>query len=467
MIPILSLLSLFALSTTGTFGAPTEAATIAGQCQSIPLLRRNPSPYDIGRLGALAKRQRDNVILKYGGQTKQRRSTGYNSIVDQQFDSSYYGTLAIGTPAESFDVILDTGSSDLWVTGSSCGTACGTSATLNPSSSSTFQNLTTPFSIKYGSGNAEGYLGQDVVQMAGFSVSNQSFAVVDLVSDGLLTSPMSGLLGLAWSSLAKSQQTPFWQTLAASNAWDSPLFAVQLTRYSNASNAKTPEPGGVLNMGTCYTNSSLYTGSIEYIDIPGTPSYWYLPLDSLTVQGNSITITSGTTAAIDTGTTNIGGPASSIQAIYANIPDSQPATGEWEGYYTYPCSTTVNVELSFGESTWSISPADFAFSRITSTSTECLGAFFELTTDTDPAWIIGDAFLKNVYSVFRYNPASVGFANLSSVAIAENGVGGTVPSATIGAVSATVVSTSTAPRSYALSTSLSALFLTFSAIILL
>jgi len=79
MIPILSLLSLFALSTTGTFGAPTEAATIAGQ--SIPLLRRNPSPYDIGRLGALAKRQRDNVILKYGGQTKQRRSTGYNSYV--------------------------------------------------------------------------------------------------------------------------------------------------------------------------------------------------------------------------------------------------------------------------------------------------------------------------------------------------------------------------------------------------
>ncbi|OJA16944.1 hypothetical protein AZE42_12289 [Rhizopogon vesiculosus] len=248
MILTLSLLSLFALSTTGTFGAPTEAATVARQ--SIPLLRRNPSPYDIGRLGALAKNQRDNVILKYGGQTKQRRSTGYNSIVDQQYDSSYYGTLAIGTPAESFDVILDTGSSDLWVTGS-CGTACGTSATLNPSSSSTFQNLSTPFSIKYGSGNAEGYLGQDVVQMAGFSVSNQGFAVVDSVSEDLLTSPVSGLLGLAWSSLAKSQQTPFWQTLAATNVWDSPLFAVQLTRYTNASNAEMLEPGGVLNMGTC------------------------------------------------------------------------------------------------------------------------------------------------------------------------------------------------------------------------
>lgn len=102
-----------------------------------------------------------------------------------------------------------------------------------------------------------------------------------------------------------------------------------------------------------YTNSSLYSGSIDYINIPGTPSYWYLPLDcmslliprteqfahsfhvALTVQGSSITIASGTTAAIDTGTTNIGGPATSIAAIYAQIPNSNLLTGQWEGYYSF------------------------------------------------------------------------------------------------------------------------------------
>jgi cathepsin D len=106
-----------------------------------------------------------------------------------------------------------------------------------------------------------------------------------------------------------------------------------------------------------YTNSSLYTGSIDYIDIPGTPSYWYIPLTckrfansykksahyfnpAMTVQGNSISIDSGTTAAIDTGTTNIAGPASSIQAIYAQIPNSQPATGEWAGYYSFRKQTS-------------------------------------------------------------------------------------------------------------------------------
>lgn len=462
MIPLIFLASLLALP-TDTFGAPTNVVPVSGQ--SISLLRRNPSPRDATQRGALAKRQRDNLIAKYGGATTQKRSTGYNSIVNQDYDSSYYGSLAIGTPAVSFDVILDTGSSDLWVAGSSCGTSCGSVATYNPSSSSTFQNLSTPFDINYGSGSAEGYVAQDTVQMAGFSVSSQGFAVVDVVSTGLLTSPVSGLLGLAWQPLATSGQMPLWQTLASSGSWDSALFAVQLTRYTNDSSAQTLEPGGVLNMG--YTNSSLYTGSIDYIDIPGTDTYWYLPLTSITVQGTNITIDSGTTVAIDTGTTNIGGPASSIAAIYAQISGSQPATGEWEGYYTFPCSTTVNVEVSFGGATWSISSADIAFDQLS--STECLGAFFETTSGTGtPSWIFGDAFLKNVYSVFRYNPPSIGFASLSSVAIAENGAGGTVPSATIGTVSAAVTNTSDAPRGHALSASLSALlFLAFSAVFLL
>jgi hypothetical protein len=55
-------------------------------------------------------------------------------------------------------------------------------------------------------------------------------AVVDEVSANMLTSPVSGLLGLGWQSLASSGQMPLWQTLASGNAWSSALFAVQFTR---------------------------------------------------------------------------------------------------------------------------------------------------------------------------------------------------------------------------------------------
>ncbi|KAJ7144287.1 hypothetical protein C8R44DRAFT_973870 [Mycena epipterygia] len=139
------------------------------------------------------------------------------------------------------------------------------------------------------------------------------------------------------------------------------------------------EAGGSFTMG--FVNSTLYTGDIDYIDMPtSTNTYWILAITAITVQGNSIPIDSGTqsNAAIDTG-------------------------------------TTLEIQRSG----------------------RCLGSFLTLSTgDSAPSWIVGDTFLKNVYSVFRYNPASVGFASLSDYSLSLNGnIDLGAPSATIGSVS--------------------------------
>ncbi|KIM57203.1 hypothetical protein SCLCIDRAFT_1219652 [Scleroderma citrinum Foug A] len=438
----LTLLSL----TPHVFGAPAADSSIPLIGSAIPLTRRTPSlTPDVDQRGLVAKSQRDAVIARYfGGEPVRQRSNGSNSIINQLSDSDYYGTLAIGTPPVSFNVLLDTGSADLWVLGTTCGSMCDGFAMYDPSTSSTFQNTSRPFDIQYGQGEAAGYVATETVQMAGFPVASQGISVIDAVSTGFLTAPVSGLLGLAWETIATSQRMPFWQTLAASGAWDSPLFAVQLTRYTNTTNSQALEPGGVLNLG--YTNSSLYTGSIEYSDIPGEPSFWYIPLASVNVQGKSIPLGNSAYAAIDTGTSNIAAPASAIQTIYSQIPGSKPATGTWAGYYQYPCSTTVNVTFSFGQSTWTMSPADFSFYQLP--GSQCIGAFFESTSGGNingVSWIIGDAFLKNVYTVFRYNPAAVGFAALSDVATSQNGLNDApLPSPTVGSSAAAVTSVNAA-----------------------
>jgi cathepsin D len=124
-------------------------------------------------------------------------------------------------------------------------------------------------------------------------------------------------------------------------------------------------------------------------------------LQALSVQGSSISIPSGSSSysAIDTGTTLVGGPSSVIQNIFAQIPGSQPGTGNWQGYWTYPCTTAVNVAISFGGPSWSISPADFQLTKIS--SSQCVGAFFELNTSgSAPNWIIGDTFLVSIAPLF-------------------------------------------------------------------
>ncbi|SRR6266403_1455075 len=90
---------------------------------------------------------------------------------------SYYGSIAVGTPPVAYDVVLDTGSADLWLVNSQCTKNCNGLPSYNPSSSSTFANASKAFSITYGSGQAGGYLAKDVVQMAGFQVRNQSLGM--------------------------------------------------------------------------------------------------------------------------------------------------------------------------------------------------------------------------------------------------------------------------------------------------
>jgi len=431
---LLLLLIQLAPSVLSAPNPPSHPRALSSGPISVNLLRKRhgpPNQDSVVDWGVWAKNQRKILQNKYNKDLNSKRSSGENLLANQNADSSYYGTVAIGTPAVSYNVVMDTGSSDLWVTSSKCEGNCDGVNTFSSSQSTSFTNLSTPFEIKYGSGSAQGSLGKDVVQMAGFSVPNQVFALCDVVSSDLLQSPVSGLIGLAWQSIASSGAEPLWQTLASSGAWDEPVMAFQITRFTNISQVRTLEPGGTFTMGTL--NSSLYTGDIDYVNLPSDGvNYWTLPLTTLTVQGNSITLPSGkdSYAAIDTGTTLIGGPQDTIAAIYASIPGSEPASGDYEGYYSYPCDTNVNVTMSFGGRSWSVSSADFVMTKVSGNT--CIGGFF--ATESTPAWIVGDTFLKNVYSVFRYNPPSVGFADLSETALAMNAPGGTVPTATIGSV---------------------------------
>jgi len=433
----LGLLALLSLAFE-VLGVPQPVFPAVGQ--SIELKRWSQSVRSESQWSQWAKGQRNAVIAKYGLQGHEKRATGENLVVNQGYDASFYGTLAIGTPPYPFDVILDTGSSDLWVASSSCDSTCAGSGNFDPAKSSTFKSLNHAFNISYVSGEAAGTLVQDVVQMAGFTVLTQEFGSVTSTSHGLLESPVTGLIGLAWRSLSSSGAMPFWQALSSGGSLDSPLMAFQLTRYINSSHVGNLQPGGSLTMG--YVNESLYTGSIDYRNIPTSqPSYWIQQITSLTVQGHSISLPNGSAsyASIDTGTTLVAGPASSIAAIYAQIPDSSPGTGNWEGFYSYPCSHEVNVEISFGGPSWTISPVDFQFQSIRNSSDRCYGAFYAIPTSSGlPQWIIGDTFLKNVYSVFRYNPPSVGFAALSGTALAMNGIDATLPTTTLGVSDASV-----------------------------
>ncbi|KZO92844.1 acid protease [Calocera viscosa TUFC12733] len=395
----------------------------------VPLSHIHSSRYsdDPASQAAWARSAGERLVSKYrtpSPRALSKRLTSNISLVNANHDGSYSGLLGLGTPPTPLNVLLDTGSADFWVASTGCAAAqsgCGGLPLWDPRTSETYENASVRFEVGYGSGRASGVLGWDTVQLGAFEVVHQPVALCDHVSPGLLTSPVSGLMGLGFQQLSASGATPLWENLVQAGLWSAPLMTFFLTRFLNSSALGTQQPGGSFTMG--YVDTSLYTGTIDYAPIPaGRAGYWLLELSSVAVRSSSIPLSASSSqnaAVIDTGTTLLLAPSSAIQAIFSLIPGSQPATGDYAGYYQYPCSSNTTLTLSFSGASrgWTISAADFQLLKLPNTQDTCIAALYESNLGNNaPQWVVGDTFLKNVYSVFRYDPPSVGFASLSSEA---------------------------------------------------
>lgn len=118
--------------------------------------------------------------------------------------------VSVGTPAQNFNVVPDTGSSNLWIYASNCRSVpCLTHATYNSAKSSTFTADGQDFIIEYGSGGVNGYVANDVAQL-GDVKSTMSFGEVKSVSGATFyVSQMDGILGLAYDSISVDKLPTF------------------------------------------------------------------------------------------------------------------------------------------------------------------------------------------------------------------------------------------------------------------
>lgn len=100
-------------------------------------------------------------------------------------ETLYFCNVTLGTPAQTLRLTLDTGSSDLWCNAANstlCSghlmNPCGTSGTYDANSSSTYQFLSSDFSITYADGStASGDYVTDVLSIGGASLKSFQFGV--------------------------------------------------------------------------------------------------------------------------------------------------------------------------------------------------------------------------------------------------------------------------------------------------
>ncbi|KAH9017309.1 acid protease [Lactarius pseudohatsudake] len=421
---------LFALS----FFGPLSLAVVPPRRDPlhIPVTRRNHArrgeEADTAHYSAVLAGLRHKYNYDSPGASRRAQTTDIG-ITNQGADVSYFAQVNVGTPAQSFNLVLDTGSSDLWFATNVCASCPSGTPEFDPSKSTSLQTGTDRISLRYGSGSAAGIISRDTITMGPFTVDQQIFVAVTDITSGLIQGALAGIMGLAFQGIASSNALPFWQALVNNNLFTSPEFSFFITRFVDDSSAQDEEPGGVLTLGG--TNTTLYQGDIDFRSFTSPikgGSFWLQTVTGITVNGKSVSLPSGdlAVAAIDTGTTLIGGPTAAVNAVWAAVPGSEALNGNLAGFFAFPCNTNLAISMSFGGPSWPISLADMNLGTVG--NGRCLGAIFDITQGTNvtpgegnPAWIIGDTFLKNVYSVFRASPPAVGFAQLSNAAGGSSG----------------------------------------------
>jgi len=137
--------------------------------------------------------------------------TKENEIVKDYANAQYYAEVQIGTPSQTFQVIYDTGSSNLWVPEKGC-IHCGYKILhggknkYDADKSKSFVSDGSPFAIQYGSGAVSGTFQQETVTLAnGIHVENQKFASIhDAGGMGIAYAfgMFDGILGLGFDSIS-------------------------------------------------------------------------------------------------------------------------------------------------------------------------------------------------------------------------------------------------------------------------
>ncbi|KAH8921407.1 acid protease [Atractiella rhizophila] len=431
---ISSSLSLALLASEGVQAHPDVAAM---QGRAIQLDKRfNFEPIrDIFGLFKLptARHHIDFVKNKFiGGIDNYHRNTGKHSILeasshkkllakrqkepltDFNNDVLWAGTISIGTPAQKFLIDFDTGSSDLWVAHTNCTTGgCANThiKKYNPAKSSTSSKKSGTFEIEYGDhSSSKGPIFTDTVSVAGIKVTKQYLSAVTTESASFVDDPQDGILGLAFESISSLGQRPYFESAIAQKSVKTKQFSFALKHT-----------GSELYIGG--TNKNLYTGAIHWTDVV-EESYWVIKHKikvANKVVFRNVRFDSFSTFAlsfVDWATSYRGfGNDSRHCPSCVRHQDLQPActastcgSGS-DGFYIYPCASKPKVSVSAGGTTWAISNDNFNLGVLQTGSTYCVGGIVGQDVGLN-AVILGDVFMKNVYSVFDVANSRVGFAQL-------------------------------------------------------
>ncbi|GLI82031.1 hypothetical protein PoHVEF18_010431 [Penicillium ochrochloron] len=348
---------------------------------------------------------------------RMKRSSTVSQALDNE-ETLYFSNVTLGTPAQSLRLVLDTGSSDLWVNTPNSTLCkkktapCSDSGTYDSSSSSSYAFVNNDFNITYADGSgASGEYASETVTIGSATLKEFQFGL------GYYSSSGEGVLGIGYpanevqvgvsggSSYANLPKAMVNKGLIKSNAY---------SLWLNDLDAST---GSILFGGV---NTKKYHGTLETLPIQkagGVYSEFVIALTSV-VLSNSSGTTNYTSKALpaavllDSGSSLTYLPDVIVEGLFNDLEVSYDSSS---GVGFMPCkssSNNVNISYTFSSPTINVALSELLLD---------IGDYFYDNGDRACAFgivpagesmsVLGDTFLRSAYVVYDLANNEISLAN--------------------------------------------------------
>ncbi|NXB72271.1 RENI protein, partial [Donacobius atricapilla] len=341
-----------------------------------------------------------------------------------------YLDISIGTPAQTFKVVFDTGSANLWVPSYKCSplySACVSHSRYDASKSRTYIANGTGFAIRYGTGSVKGVLSQDIVMVSDIPIVQVFAEATALPAFPFIFARFDGVLGMGYPSQAIDGITPVFDRILAQQILQEDAFSVYYSRNAPL------KPGGEIILGG--SDPAYYTGDFHYLNVSRS-GFWQISMKGVSVGAEMLFCREGCSVAVDTGASYITGPAGPVSVLMRAIGAREVAEGEVSARPAGPAPPLLpgpvpalspplqfvvdceqvpqlpNISFHLGGKVYGLSGPAYVLRQAQYGEDVCVVAFsgLDIPPPAGPLWILGATFIGHYYTKFDRRHNRIGFA---------------------------------------------------------
>mmetsp|Transcript_51425 Transcript_51425/g.95136 ORF Transcript_51425/g.95136 Transcript_51425/m.95136 type:complete len:412 (-) Transcript_51425:151-1386(-) len=315
---------------------------------------------------------------------------------------AYYGPLYVGSPAQEFLVVYDTGSGNLIIPGSTCKSeACTLHKSFNMSASSSVSTIfcdgkpraaneeSDQITITFGTGSISGQCMRDNICVGSQACAQGSFIMSEEESfNPFANFQFDGVLGLALPSMSQTEDFSLMHRMTETLM--NPMFSVFLSDSDEEESEFTF--GGV--------KPEHMASELFWVNVAKKSGYWEVEIEDITIDNVPQGMCEDCRVAVDTGTSQLAGPS----ALVDKLEDTLQLNEDCSNYDKMP-----RLGFVIGGRILNLRPAEYIDQDEDNYCSLSLMSL-DIPPPKGPLFVFGIPFLQKFLTVYDSANDRVGFA---------------------------------------------------------